>query len=85
MTQQSAQSLKYIKVPVASTRDRLPYDPHGDVIQMAFPRRGVDPVAGDWQAPRERRDLLALLFEKLWIRRARDTKRHAERGQHRHS
>ena len=40
-------------------------------------------LAAGWAraTPRERRDLLGLLFEKLWIRRAHDTKWDAEHRQ----
>jgi hypothetical protein len=45
--------------------------------------RNIANLAAGWSraTPRERRDLLALLFEKLWIRRAHDTKWDAEHGQ----
>jgi DNA invertase Pin-like site-specific DNA recombinase len=47
------------------------------------PRLPIANLAAGWSraTPRQRRDLLALLFEKLWIRRAHDTKWDAEHGQ----
>lgn len=42
-------SLEYVKVPVSVTINGAAYDPHLDVIQMAFPVRQIDPVAGDWK------------------------------------
>jgi|SRR6185295_9897766 len=43
-------SLEYVKVPVGVVINGVTYDPHLDVITMAFPLRGVDPVVGDWKA-----------------------------------
>src|SRR5205823_3798637 len=47
------------------------------------PALPIASLATGWSrsTPREKRDLLALLFEKLWIRRAHDTKWDAEHGQ----
>jgi hypothetical protein len=42
-------SLEYVKVPVSVTINGVAYDPHFDVVQMAFPVRQAEPVAGDWK------------------------------------
>jgi hypothetical protein len=43
-------SLEYVKIPVAAVINGVAYDPHADVIKVAFTARGVDPVVGDWIA-----------------------------------
>lgn len=45
----SVLSLEYVKIPVAAIKLGSPVDPTGDVIAMAFPVSGVEPVAGDWK------------------------------------
>jgi hypothetical protein len=47
------------------------------------PKLPIANLASGWAraTPRQRRDLLALLFEKLWVRRVHDTKWDAEHGQ----
>lgn len=42
-------SLEYIKLPVEVVINGVAYDPHLDAVVLAFPVRGVDPVALDWK------------------------------------
>jgi DNA invertase Pin-like site-specific DNA recombinase len=51
--------------------------------QQVKPSLPIANLAAGWAraTPRQSRDLLALLFEKLWIRRTHDTKWDAEHGQ----
>ena len=46
-----AVSTEYVEctVSVFNVATNLPVDPSADVVQMAFPQVGVDPVAGDWK------------------------------------
>lgn len=47
--EQSALSLQYIFVPVRARFNGTRYDPSTDVVKMAFPLTGVDPITGDWK------------------------------------
>jgi hypothetical protein len=44
----SVLSLVYVEVPVAFTVNGVVINPTADVVQLAFPSSGVDPVGGDW-------------------------------------
>lgn len=50
MATQSAQSIEYVRVPVALVSNGLPVDPTGDAVEFAFPLHDVPPVSGDWHA-----------------------------------
>lgn len=42
-------STEYVIVPIAATKTGLPYNPTGDVVQMAFmPTPTQVPITGDW-------------------------------------
>ncbi|HEY6018358.1 MAG TPA: hypothetical protein VIY48_00200 [Candidatus Paceibacterota bacterium] len=42
-------SLEYVKVQIEAEQNGAAINPSGDVVQMAFPVQGVDPVTGDWK------------------------------------
>jgi hypothetical protein len=46
----SALSTEYVKTSVIAIVNGTVIDPTSDTVQMAFPLRGVSPVAGDWKA-----------------------------------
>ena len=45
----AAASTEYVKVPLVAVVNGVIIDPTSDVVKMAFPLRGVAPVAGDWK------------------------------------
>lgn len=46
----SSLSKEYVGIVVDAEASGLAVDPTGDVVEMAFPLTGVDPVSGDWKA-----------------------------------
>lgn len=49
MYTQYANSLEYVRVPMASERAGAPYNPTGDTVVMAFIAGPAAPTSGDWK------------------------------------
>lgn len=44
----SSLTTEYIRVQVVAEKDGVTANPTGDVVQLAFPSRSVNPITADW-------------------------------------
>lgn len=49
MYTQYANSLEYVRVPMAAEKSGAPYNPTGDTVAMAFIAGPAAPTSGDWK------------------------------------